>query len=60
MSGIKIKSIKEKKYKGSLYDLCFKNEHYFYSVSNIDNDFVTNSKSAILVHNSMPDIELLS
>jgi len=58
MSGIKIKSIKEKKYKGSLYDLCFKNEHYFYSVSNIDNDFVTNSKSAILVHNSMPDIDV--
>lgn len=58
METIKIKSIKEKNYKGELYDLCFKNEHYFYVVSNIDVDFVTGSKSGVLVHNSMPDIDV--
>lgn len=58
METSKIKSIKEKEYSGYLYDLCFKKEHYFYTISNIDEDFVTTSKSGVLVHNSMPDIDV--
>lgn len=58
METVKIKSIKEKEYSGHLYDLCFQKEHYFYTISNIDEDFVSNSKSGILVHNSMPDIDV--
>lgn len=58
MPGIKIKKIKEIEYSGSLYDLCFENEHYFYIASNIDEDFISSSKSGILVHNSMPDIDV--
>lgn len=58
MGTIKIKKIIEKEYFGFLYDLCFEHEHYFYATSNIDVDFVSNSKSGVLVHNSMPDIDV--
>jgi len=50
----KLKSKKEINYIGKVYDLCFKNEHYFYANSNDKNEI----KRSVLIHNSVPDIDL--
>jgi len=67
MQKSKIKHIRKVDYSGKVYDLSFDEDHLFYGTSKncIDIDFINNGengenslKTAILVHNSPPDIDI--
>ncbi len=54
----KIKSVKKIKYTGKVYDLSFDKDHLFFATSNDISKGIERPVSSILVHNSVPDIDI--